>query len=151
MTAIRRAPPADLAALSDLCMRSKAHWGYDQAFLDACRAELTLRPDDVAGTELAFIGSPARPDAMAQLGVDGREADLLKLFVDPGVMGRGYGRRLFRWAAEEARARGAAYMVIEADPGAVPFYRRMGARPAGTVPSGSIPGRELPRLILDLA
>jgi hypothetical protein len=33
--------------LSDLALRSKGHWGYDQAFLDACRAELTLTPEDI--------------------------------------------------------------------------------------------------------
>jgi hypothetical protein len=33
--------------LSELALRSKGHWGYDQAFLDACRAELTLTPQDV--------------------------------------------------------------------------------------------------------
>jgi hypothetical protein len=33
--------------LSELALRSKGHWGYDQAFLDACRAELTLTPEDV--------------------------------------------------------------------------------------------------------
>jgi hypothetical protein len=33
--------------LSDLALRSKGHWGYDQAFLDACRSELTLAPQDV--------------------------------------------------------------------------------------------------------
>jgi hypothetical protein len=33
--------------LSELALRSKGHWGYDQAFLDACRAELTLTPRDI--------------------------------------------------------------------------------------------------------
>jgi hypothetical protein len=33
-----RAPRLDeLEALSDLCLRSKAVWGYDAAFLEACR------------------------------------------------------------------------------------------------------------------
>jgi hypothetical protein len=41
-------------------------------------------------------------------------------------------------------------MTIDADPGAVPFYERMGAVPAGLVPSGSIPGRFLPRLVVAL-
>jgi hypothetical protein len=33
--------------LSDLALRSKSYWGYDQAFLDACRPELTLTPEQV--------------------------------------------------------------------------------------------------------
>jgi hypothetical protein len=42
-------------------------------------------------------------------------------------------------------------LQIEADPDAVRFYQRMGARLAGSAASGSIPGRTLPRLILDLS
>jgi hypothetical protein len=35
-----RAPRADeLSRLSDLCFRSKAVWGYDAAFTEACRDE----------------------------------------------------------------------------------------------------------------
>jgi hypothetical protein len=41
-------------------------------------------------------------------------------------------------------------MVIEADPDAVGFYRRLGAVDYGTAPSGSIPGRLIPRLKLRL-
>ena len=34
---IRRARPADAAALSRLAYDSKASWGYDDAFMEACR------------------------------------------------------------------------------------------------------------------
>ena len=37
----------DARLLSELALRSKGYWGYDQAFPDACRAELTLTPEDV--------------------------------------------------------------------------------------------------------
>ena len=39
---IRPARPEEAAALSDLALRAKAHWGYDNAFLKAYRAELTV-------------------------------------------------------------------------------------------------------------
>jgi len=41
-------------------------------------------------------------------------------------------------------------MVIESDPGAAPFYRRMGAVDDGVATSASIPGRTIPRLKLTL-
>jgi hypothetical protein len=34
---IRKATPEELPNLSELCLRSKAVWGYDQAFMEACR------------------------------------------------------------------------------------------------------------------
>lgn len=45
---IRRARVDEAALLSDLALRSKAHWGYDVAFLEACRPLLTLTADYVA-------------------------------------------------------------------------------------------------------
>ena len=57
---------------------------------------------------------------------------------------------LFEWATAKARSLGAARMMIEADPGAAPFYERMGARHAGFTASQSIAGRMLPRLQLEL-
>ena len=48
-------------------------------------------------------------------------------------------------AVAAARKLGAHEMIIEADPGAAPFYERMGSRRAGEVPSGSVAGRVLPR------
>lgn len=44
----------DAAALSDLALRSKAHWSYDAAFLEACRDDLTISGDDI-GRGLVFV------------------------------------------------------------------------------------------------
>jgi len=41
-------------------------------------------------------------------------------------------------------------LVIDADPDAADFYRRMGAVDAGSVASGSISGRVIPRLTIEL-
>ncbi len=146
-----RQPKADeLSLLSDLCMRSKAVWGYDQAFMEACREELTLTAQELTSTHVAVADSDGTPAGIVQVGVDGDDAELLKLFVDPAAMRGGIGRCLFDWARDTARHLGAEQLIIEADPDAAPFYRRMGASDIGVVPSGSIPGRVLPKLSLDL-
>ena len=51
---------------------------------------------------------------------------------------------------ESREGLGAVRMIIEADPGAAPFYERMGARYAGFAPSKSIAGRMLPRMQMEL-
>ncbi|MEO0989394.1 MAG: GNAT family N-acetyltransferase [Pseudomonadota bacterium] len=148
---LRPAGPEDLEEASALCLRSKAHWGYDAAFLASCRVELTLTSDDLARDFVRLATWDGAVQGVLHVAVDAKQAWLEKLFVDPGAMGRGIGRALFASGADWARAEGADEMVIEADPGAVPFYRRMGAHPAGQVPSGSVPGRVLPRLVLRLS
>ena len=150
MSGVRAARDEDLRALSDLCLRSKGYWGYDDAFLEACRDELTPTAADLAGSAVVVIDGPDGPEAVARVSPDGADAVLELLYVDPGAMGRGHGRRLFDWAVSEARGRGAAELVIEADPNAAPFYERMGARRAGEAPSGSVAGRMLPRFVLTL-
>jgi len=116
----------------------------------ACRAELKLHPDDLRTTQLQVAEREAAVVGLAQLKVSGGDAELMKLFVEPALLGSGIGRLLFAWAVERARALGAVRMMIEADPGAAPFYERMGARYAGLAPSQSIPGRMLPLLQMEL-
>lgn len=151
---VLRAPRAEeCAALSDICMRSKAHWGYDAAFLEACREELTLRPKDLGRSFFCVAADQASdaPLGIAELSVNGHEAMLEAMFIDPQIIGAGLGRALFDWAANEARARGATSMALDADPNAVGFYERMGARQTGFAPSASIAGRQLPRMVFALA
>jgi GNAT superfamily N-acetyltransferase len=151
MQLLIRAPEVEeLPALSELCIRSKAVWGYDAAFMEACRAELSFAPADLVSSRIAVAAHGHSVLGVAQVRVTGRDADLAKLFVEPAALRGGVGRALFAWALDAARAMGAERMVIEADPDAVPFYRRLGARDAGLAPSGSIAGRMLPRLTLDL-
>ena len=159
---IRPARVEEIKELGDLCLRSKAFWGYDAAFLEACRRELTFRAGELTTTAIAVAeegnGIAGVVQILVQIGVQigavdtvGAVADLLKLFVEPEKQGLGAGRALFTWAADAARTAGAHRLMIDADPGAAPFYRRMGARDVGFAPSGSIPGRMLPKLEFDLA
>jgi GNAT superfamily N-acetyltransferase len=148
---VRLAKLHELSMLSQLCLRSKAVWGYDQGFLDACRIELTIRPEDLAATCVAVADSDKGVVGVVQIKVIDGEADLLKLFIEPRNVRSGVGSVLFRWAAQQAKSMGANRLIIEADPDAAPFYRRIGAYDVGVAPSGSIPGRFLPMLAFDVA
>jgi histone acetyltransferase (RNA polymerase elongator complex component) len=146
-----RAPTIEeLASLSELCLRSKATWGYDREFLEACRSELSFDQRDLQLTPIAVAELDGKVVGVAQVKVMGNEADLLKLFVEPSVLHRGVGRTLLSWATSVAREKGATKLIIDSDPGAAPFYRRMGAYDLGRAPSGSIPGRMLPKLAINL-
>ncbi|WP_152617660.1 GNAT family N-acetyltransferase [Phaeacidiphilus oryzae] len=147
---IRPARAAEAGILSDLALRSKAHWGYDADFLDACREELTLRADEVAGRRTTVAERDGRVLGFTTLEGGPPTGVLGMMFVEPRAIGQGIGRLLFEHTAAAARALGFTRLTIEADSHAEPFYRAMGAVPTGTVPSGSIPGRLLPTLLLTL-
>jgi ribosomal protein S18 acetylase RimI-like enzyme len=147
---IRDAEVEELHSLSDLAFRSKASWGYDDAFMRACREELTITPDDLRRAVVRVASDDDSLVGVAALRVAAADAELTMLFVAPHAMRRGIGRALLRDAVEIAAASGATRVHIEADPNAVAFYERAGARRVGAVASHSIPGRDLPLLALDV-
>jgi GNAT superfamily N-acetyltransferase len=149
--AIRAARPDEVADLSALALRSKAHWGYDQAFIDACRPALTFTTDDVAGRRLSVACRDGV--VLGVVSVEGvpPEGEIGHLWVEPDAIGAGAGRALFTHAVDVAAGLGFERLLIGAEPFAEGFYRAMGARVVGEVPSGSIPGRVLPLMRIDIA
>ena len=148
MTTVRDAHPDEARALSQLALRSKAHWGYDAAFLAACEPALTLTAEQIAGGDA--VVRVAEDEQGTRLGLcslllttDPVELDLL--YVDPRAIGSGVGRALLDDALAQAAARGIVELRIEADPNAEPFYRSRGAVRIGERVSAAT-GRALPLL-----
>ena len=61
----------------------------------------------------------------------GGELWLDNLWVLPGFIGKGIGRRLFLHSLERSRVRNASLLKILADPNAESFYRHLGAKKTG--------------------
>jgi GNAT superfamily N-acetyltransferase len=148
---VRSAKAGESQSLTALCVRSKAHWGYDAAFMKLSAAALAVNEDDiVAGRVLVAVDDAGRVVGMACVLSEGETADLDALFIDPPAIGSGAGRALFDAAVASARRQGARHMTILADPNAAAFYERMGARFLRNAPSDAIPGRILPFYEYDL-
>ena len=150
MLKLRAPRPDEATILTDLCLRSKAVWGYDTAFMQACREELTLTSSAILSSRIQIAEIDGIIVGLVQVAVKDDVAELDKLFIEPSRLRSGVGRALFHWAKNTAREAGASTLVIDADPCASGFYRRMGAVDEDSVPSGSIPGRFIPRLRLQL-
>ncbi|WP_031085297.1 GNAT family N-acetyltransferase [Streptomyces sp. NRRL WC-3549] len=150
MIRVRQGRPDEAATLTALALRSKAHWGYDDAFLAACRDELTLDPADVAARRTAVAERDGGILGFTTLEGPPPRGVLGMMFVEPDAIGQGVGRLLFTHVRQQARRLGFTVLTIDSDPNAEPFYTAMGAVRVGAVPSGSIPGRVLPLLELAL-
>jgi GNAT superfamily N-acetyltransferase len=150
---IRPSRIEEAAALSDLCIRSKAVWGYNAGFMALMPTALRIAPEDIAAGnvwvatgadgQLAGVVALAPGDASGTL-------DLNKLFIEPRHIRGGVGRALLAHAIGEARRRGAERLTILADPNAAGFYERNGAVRIGEAPSDAVPGRLLPLYVLRL-
>lgn len=144
--AIRPARAGEAPILTQLCIRSKAHWGYDATFMAAAVRLLRISEREIAvgGVLVALMAEV--PCGVASI-VPLRRVhwcELSHLFVAPERFGRGIGRALFDAAVALAAARGASHISILSDPNAAAFYERLGARRRGQAPSGVVRNRMLP-------
>lgn len=150
MLRIRPARTDETEHLSGLALRSKGYWGYDDAFLEACRDELTISSQRLTAETVLVAETDSGVVGFVSVLADSDPAELLDLFVEPGSIGTGVGVALWRHAIDAAARKGAQRLRIEADPNAESWYRKQGAVRTGEAPSGSIPGRLLPVLEFDL-
>ena len=140
---LRPATQADHERLRELTLESKAHWGYDLERVRSWAETLDFAREiwvaEVGGEIVAWVALRPPDDGVCELD---------DLWVEPAAIRSGIGTRLFRHAADQARAAGARSLRWEAEPNAVGFYERMGAETVGTVTSDW--GRTLPVMQVEL-
>lgn len=153
---VRRAYPDETEDLTWLAIRSKAHWGYDRAFLEAARGDLAVQTARVGAGQVFVIERDGALIGFCSLEfppVDPQSAEMTHCFVDPAWMGQNYGRLLWNYSLRELRQHypGVRRLVVVSDPNAIGFYKKCGARPDGYEPSIVDAKRLLPRLVYEIS
>lgn len=147
---IEKAHYNDHLILSEISYRSKAFWGYDIAQLEAWKADLTITP--------AYIAQHCVFKLLAEGEIIGYYAMLLpadstitldNLFLLPEYIGLGYGQALMRHCIATAKAMNLTRIVLNADPNAERFYRKLGFRVYGNLTT-AVADRFLPQMELGL-
>ena len=151
MLEILRSRPGDAEALTAISFAAKRHWGYPESWIEQWRESLTITPEFVRRNEVYAAIIEGEVVGFYALVGEGREVELEHLWVLPEFIGTGIGRALFHHALRRAAFVGAEALVIESDPNAEGFYRRMGARRTGEI-SYPIDGQErtLPLLAVEV-
>jgi len=144
---IVEAKPSDATQLSKLAIRSKAIWGYDASFMQACEKELSYSAEKILAPNYHFYVAKKQNDVLgfyALQALSETQAELEALFVEPEWIGKGIGRTLIQHAIGFAKNQGCNSLIIQGDPHAEKFYRAAGGKNIGERESDSIPGRYLP-------
>ncbi len=145
---IRAARAKDGERLQRIAVEAKTHWGYDRARVEEW-ASVAFSPGALRGKEIYVGEVDGQVVGWTALLRRGETCWLDDLWVEPEWIGRGIGRRLFGHAANRAVELGARTIEWEAEPYAVGFYEKMGARHVReSAPSEW--GRTLPVMSLDL-
>jgi GNAT superfamily N-acetyltransferase len=125
---IRRGSAADGGRLKEIAIASKGHWGYEPERVREWADRGDFGRETLERLALFIAEAGGRTVAWASVEARGETAWLADLWVEPAWIGKGIGTRLFRRAAEHARQTGAAVLEWEAEPNALGFYEKMGAR-----------------------
>ena len=143
----RPALPHQADELTDLLRHSKRYWGYDDAFMAAARLQLVITPASIEQDRIevlflddrigGFFRLRPREDIPGKLWLE-------DLFLDPSLIGQGWGRVMWDRVVEVAVSLGCQVLEWETDPHAEAFYMRMGAVTVGQSESTLFPGRVLP-------
>ena len=120
-------------------------------FVEQSRKALTITKARIRDIPVVVaVDDDERLLGVYALEAQGAVIDLDLLFVDPGAIGTGIGKALFKDAIAEARMLGGKEMTVLADPHAAGFYEAMGCKFERMHVPNAIAGRELPlyRLLL---
>lgn len=141
---LRPAWPDEGPVLSDIAMKSKAHWGYDDVFMERCRDELTITRARIARERIRVAEVDGVAAGFSSMNALPGKASVEDLFVLPAFIGSGIGHLLINDLLHHALRHGIRLLHVESDPNATAFYARQGFTHCGEVASHSIPERKLP-------
>ncbi|OEH91707.1 GNAT family N-acetyltransferase [Bacillus solimangrovi] len=143
MNNIREALFEDAYALSDIALRSKAHWDYSEDFIEACREDLTITGQYIRQNDVYILDGVE--GIIGFFTFERGESNSLDFFyINPDFIGKGFGKTLWEYMIKKAQELDINSFTIDSDPNAKGFYERMGAKQIGETPSTVFKGRMLP-------
>lgn len=147
MVRLRRARPVEAQVLTDLAIRSKRSWGYSEEFMKNVLPDMVVHPSFLEDEHGIVAEENGETFGYAIVRVDGREAFLRDLFVEPAHFRKGVGSALFLESVRFARDCGAVTLKLFGDPNAIGFYEHFGMQKIGDEPSIVGGGRTLPVML----
>lgn len=125
---IRPGRPEEGHLLKEIAIASKGFWGYEPAKVREWANRGDFTAERLAELTVFVAESAGRPIAWSSVIDKDERAWLEDLWVEPGWIGKGVGSALFRHSAAHAKQLGAAGLEWEAEPNALGFYEKLGAR-----------------------
>lgn len=140
--AVRKATNPDIASINEIMQLSKAHWGYDEAFMDAFMQKFSINENYLANQNVHIIFKDK--DIIGFFSFIFHDNDSLELdhfFLHPNYIGKGLGKRLWKECCIVASGLGAKEFILWSDPQAEGFYAKMGCKKIGVKKSPFMPNR----------
>ena len=140
---IIKAVQEDIPTLNRISLASKQHWGYPQEWIDHWREDLKVTPTHFKENIVIKAVLDTNIIGFCIMGETDNEYEVLHLWIDPPYIGKGYGKTLLNQSMEMVITQ-PKDILVEADPYAESFYKKMGFDTIGEVKSVYPEGRVLP-------
>jgi len=136
----------DYEKLTDICLRSKRHWGYPEYLIELWRDELTITPRYIRKHNLLKVQNE-RNEILGFGSIESVNGngiyEINHLWVLPEYMDKNIGKLLLEQL--ESRFGQKKTIKVVSDPNAMSFYQNFGYQKVGEVKSKP-DGRKLPIL-----
>ncbi len=136
--------------LSQLALRSKAIWGYDDDFMKACEPHIKIDKDYISNWPVVVIEINGEVVGFYSLKVISNENRLDNLWIEPKYIRKGFGKILFEDAVHRSKKLNWSYFRLAGEKKAIIFYEKMGAKLIGQIPSRLGKGITLPHMEYNL-
>lgn len=145
---IKQAILADAETLTDITLKSKAHWGYSAEQIESWIEELTISKTYIETNHVFKLLIQDKTIAYYSYCMESDTTVTLdNLFVVPDYMRKGYGSYLLKDFLARIKAVDIQKVVLESEPNTVDFYKHFGFIKTGQRES-SIKERYLPQMEL---
>ena len=148
---IKKTIPTDAKILTELTIRSKAHWNYSKQQIDDWRDDLTISEAYI--TEKNVLKLVDDNDNIvgyySYFKIDNLNVKLENLFIEPKFIGLGYGKILMTDFLKRVKRTKAEKIILDSDPNSEKFYTKIGFKMIGKLET-SIRDRFLPIMELKI-
>lgn len=140
---IREATINEVDMLNTFIRLSKGHWGYSDSFLDEFIARWGLNKSYLENNSVQVIEKSGDIVGIFGFSVNANnEIELDLFFINAVMIGKGFGKMMWRKCIEYAKLREWKSFKLISDPNAELFYQHMGAKKI--MDYESFPGRFVP-------
>ncbi|CAM3838098.1 MULTISPECIES: GNAT family N-acetyltransferase [Bacillus cereus group] len=143
---IRKAVVSEANELSELALHSKATWNYSEAFILACKEDLTITDEYIKNNFVYVLENDNTKIGFFSFLRNDKALDFL--YIHPRYKGKG--KILWKFVIEQANELGIKSFTIDSDPNAKGYYLKMGAKLIGETSSTVFKDRLLPLLKYDV-
>jgi len=133
---ILRSEAEDFNALTEICLKTKRHWGYPDYLMDLWKDELTITPRYIRNNDIIKIqNEKGEILGFGTLSQNGSENvyEIKHLWVLPEYSQKSIGRLLLEYLERKVGHRKTIKVVT--DPNALSFYRKYGYHKVGEAKS----------------